>query len=137
MKQGSYIGIAVSNAVEGTGLGPYEGATVRVSTTGKITLSTGATPHGQGHKTAFAQVVADQFGVSFEDVTVIAGDTSAIALGMGTFASRSAVNAGNSAHLAAIEVATKVKKVAAEMMEVAEADLELRDGAVHVKGAPA
>ena len=136
LKQRRYIGIAVSNAVEGTGLGPYEGATVRVSTTGKITLSTGATPHGQGHKTAFAQVVADQLGVSFEDVTVITGDTGVIALGMGTFASRSAVNAGNSAHLAAIEVATKVKKIAAEMMEVAEADLELEDGAVHVKGAP-
>ena len=136
LAQGKYIGIGISNAVEGTGLGPYEGATVRISTTGKITLSTGATPHGQGHKTAFAQVVADQLGVSFEDVTVVTGDTGAIALGMGTFASRSAVNAGNSAHLAAIEVATKVKKVASEMMEVAEADLELKNGAVNVKGAP-
>jgi carbon-monoxide dehydrogenase large subunit len=136
LKQGRYIGIGVSNAVEGTGLGPYEGATVRVSTTGKITLTTGATPHGQGHKTAFAQVVADQLGVSYQDVTVVTGDTGSIALGMGTFASRSAVNAGNSSHLAAIEVATKIKKVASEMMEVAEADLELKDGAVHVKGAP-
>ncbi len=136
LAQGKYIGIGISNAVEGTGLGPYEGATVRISTTGKVTLTTGATPHGQGHKTAFAQVVADQLGVSFEDVTVVTGDTGGIALGMGTFASRSAVNAGNSAHLAAIEVATKVKKVASEMMEVAEADLELKDGAVNVKGAP-
>ncbi len=136
LAEGRYIGMSVSNAVEGTGLGPYEGATVRISTTGKVTLTTGATPHGQGHKTAFAQVVADQLGVSFEDVTVVTGDTGGIALGMGTFASRSAVNAGNSAHLAAIEVAAKVKKVASEMMEVAEADLELKDGAVHVKGAP-
>ena len=136
LAEGRYIGISVSNAVEGTGLGPYEGATVRISTTGKVTLTTGATPHGQGHKTAFAQVVADQLGVSFEDVTVVTGDTGGIALGMGTFASRSAVNAGNSAHLAAIEVAAKVKKVASEMMEVAEADLELNDGAVNVKGAP-
>lgn len=136
LAEGRHIGVAVSNAVEGTGLGPYEGATVRISTTGKVTLTTGATPHGQGHKTAFAQVVADQLGVSFEDVTVVTGDTGGIALGMGTFASRSAVNAGNSAHLAAIEVAAKVKKVASEMMEVAEADLELKDGAVNVKGAP-
>lgn len=136
LKQGRYIGIGLSNAVEGTGLGPYEGATVRVSTTGKITLTTGATPQGQGHKTAFAQLVADQLGVKVDDVTVITGDTAGIALGMGTFASRSAVNAGNSAHLAAIECANKVKKVASEMMEVAEADLELKDGAVHVKGAP-
>ncbi len=136
LAKGKYIGVGISNAVEGTGLGPYEGATVRISTTGKVTLTTGATPHGQGHKTAFAQVVADQLGVSFEDVTVVTGDTGGIALGMGTFASRSAVNAGNSAHLAAIEVATKVKKVASEMMEVAEADLELKDGAVNVKGAP-
>ncbi|MGE0630414.1 MAG: molybdopterin cofactor-binding domain-containing protein [Hyphomicrobiaceae bacterium] len=136
LKQGRYIGMGLSNAVEGTGLGPYEGATVRVSTTGRITLSTGATPHGQGHKTAFAQVVADQLGVSVDDVTVVTGDTGAIPLGMGTFASRSAVNAGNSSHLAAIEVATKIKKVASEMMEVAEADLELKDGAVNVRGAP-
>ena len=136
LAEGRYIGIAVSNAVEGTGLGPYEGATVRISTTGKVTLTTGATPHGQGHKTAFAQVVADQLGVSVDDVTVVTGDTGGIALGMGTFASRSAVNAGNSAHLAAIEVATKVKKVASEMMEVSEADLEIKDGAVYVKGAP-
>ena len=73
--RGRYIGIGISNAVEATGLGPYEGATVRVSTTGKIALFTGATPHGQSHKTMLAQIAADQLGADYEDITVVTGDT--------------------------------------------------------------
>ena len=103
--RGRYLGIGLSNAVEATGLGPYEGVTVRISTTGKIALFTGATPHGQSHKTILAQIAADQLGADYEDITVVTGDTSTIAFGMGTFAARTAVNAGSSAHIAAIEVA--------------------------------
>ena len=81
---------------------------------------TGATPQGQSHKTTLAQIAADQFGVDYDDVTVVTGDTAAIALGMGTFAARTAVNAGSSVHLAAIEVAKKLKQLAADMMECVE-----------------
>jgi carbon-monoxide dehydrogenase large subunit len=135
-KAGRYIGFGMSNAVEGTGLGPYEGATVRISTTGKIVLYTGATPQGQSHKTTLAQIAADQLGVSYEDVTVATADTKEIAFGVGTFAARTAVNAGSSAHIAAIEVAKKIKHIAADMMEVSPDDLELRDGFAEVRGVP-
>ena len=136
LKAGRYIGIGMSNAVEGTGLGPYEGATVRIATTGKIVLYTGATPQGQSHKTTLAQIAADQLGVSYEDVTVATADTKEIAFGVGTFAARTAVNAGSSAHIAAVEVAKKIKLIAADMMEVSPDDLDLRDGFAEVRGVP-
>ena len=136
-KQGRHIGIGISNAVEATGLGPYEGVTVRISTTGKIALFTGATPHGQSHKTILAQIAADQLGADYEDITVVTGDTSTIAFGMGTFAARTAVNAGSSAHLAAIEVAKKLKLLAADMMQAKPEDIELRDGFAYLRGDPA
>jgi carbon-monoxide dehydrogenase large subunit len=135
-KQGRYIGIGLSNAVEGTGLGPYEGATIRISTSGKIVVFTGATPQGQSHKTTLAQIAADHLGVSYSDVSVVTADTATIPFGMGTFASRTAVNAGSSVHLAAIEVRDKIKKIASELMEVSPDDLELKDGAVEVRGVP-
>jgi aerobic carbon-monoxide dehydrogenase large subunit len=136
LRAGRYIGIGISNAVESTGLGPYEGATVRVATTGKVVLYTGATPQGQSHKTTLAQIAADQLGLSYEDVTVATADTRDIAFGVGTFAARTAVNAGSSAHLAAVEVARKIKLIAADMMEVSPDDLELRDGFAEVRGVP-
>jgi carbon-monoxide dehydrogenase large subunit len=134
--QGRHLGIGISNAVEATGLGPYEGVTVRVSTTGKIALFTGATPHGQSHKTVLAQIAADQLGADYEDITVVTGDTSTIAFGMGTFAARTAVNAGSSAHIAAIEVAKKLKLLAADMMQAKPDDIELRDGFAYLRGDP-
>jgi carbon-monoxide dehydrogenase large subunit len=133
---GKYLGIGISNVVEGTGLGPYEGATVRVARTGKVTVFTGATPQGQSHKTTFAQIVADQLGVGIDDVTIVTGDTGTIAWGMGTFAARSAVNAGSASYLAAVEVGKKIKDFASRMMEVSPDDLELRDGHVGVRGVP-
>jgi aerobic carbon-monoxide dehydrogenase large subunit len=135
-REGRHLGIGIANAVEGTGLGPYEGATVRVARTGKATVYTGATPQGQSHKTTFAQIAADELGIDIADVTVVTGDTASIALGMGTFAARSAVNAGSSVYLAALAVADKVKEFAAQMLEVSVADLELRDGHAAVKGVP-
>src|SRR5262249_57151202 len=113
-RAGRHLGIGISNAVESTGLGPYEGATVRISTTGKIVVYTGATPQGQSHKTVLAQIAADALGVGYDDVTVVTADTADIAFGVGTFAARTAVNAGSSVHLAAIEVAKKIKRIAAD-----------------------
>jgi carbon-monoxide dehydrogenase large subunit len=134
--QGRHLGIGISNAVEATGLGPYEGATARISTSGKIVVYTGATPQGQSHKTTLAQIAADPLGVDVDDVTVVTADTASISLGMGTFAARTAVNAGSSVHLAAVEVAAKAKKIAAGMMECLEEDLELAGGFVRLKSAP-
>jgi carbon-monoxide dehydrogenase large subunit len=133
---GRYIGIGIANAVEATGLGPYESATVRVSTTGKIVVYTGATPQGQSHKTTLGQIAAEKFGVALDDVTVVTGDTAAISLGIGTFAARTAANAGPSVHLAALEVAAKARRIAAGMMECLEEDLELADGYVRLMSEP-
>ena len=135
-KQGRFIGIGMANAVEATGLGPYEGVTVRISTTGKISMYTGATPHGQSHKTVLSQIVADELGVDYEDITVVTGDTASIAFGMGTFAARTAVNAGSSAHLAAAELAKKMKQIAAGMLQVAESEIELSNGFAQVRNEP-
>jgi carbon-monoxide dehydrogenase large subunit len=131
---GRHIGIGVSNAVEATGLGPYESATIKVATNGRIVCYTGATPQGQAHQTTLAQIAADQLGVDFRDVDVVTGDTGSVSLGIGTFAARTAVNAGSSVHLAAKAVAEKAKKIAASMMECLEEDLELADGYVRLKG---
>ncbi len=135
-KQGRFIGIGMANAVEATGLGPYEGVTVRISTTGKISMYTGATPHGQSHKTVLSQIVADELGVDYEDITVVTGDTASIAFGMGTFAARTAVNAGSSAHLAAAELAKKMKQIAAGMLQVQESEIELSNGFAQVRNEP-
>jgi len=132
--QGRYIGLGIGNAVEATGLGPYESATVRVSTSGKITVYTGATPQGQAHQTVLAQIAADHFGCTPDDISVVTGDTAATGLGVGSFAARTAVNAGSSVHLAAQEAAGKIKQFAAAMMEVAEGDVELENGFAKVAG---
>jgi carbon-monoxide dehydrogenase large subunit len=131
---GRYIGLGIGNAVEATGLGPYESATARVSTSGKLTVYTGATPQGQSHKTTLAQIAADHLGVTPDDITVVTGDTAATSLGVGSFAARTAVNAGSSVHLAAKELSHKIKQFAADMMEAAEADIVLEDGHAKIAG---
>ncbi|MCP4226700.1 MAG: molybdopterin-dependent oxidoreductase, partial [Actinomycetia bacterium] len=88
-------GIGVACYVEGTGLGPYEGAHVRVETAGKVQVSTGLASSGQGHLTSFAQIAADELGVPFDDVEVVTGDTRRFQYAVGTFASRAAVVSGN------------------------------------------
>ena len=134
--EGRHIGMGIANYVEGTGLGPFEGATVRIATSGKIFLNSGAAPQGQGHRTTMAQLCAEKFGVGVEDIEVGLADTSKIAHGVGTFASRIACNAGPSVHMAALDVREKVIKVAAHMLEAAEEDIELDGGRAFVKGVP-
>ena len=134
--QGRYIGIGLAHGMKGTGRGPFEFGNVRISPTGQITVSTGAAPMGQGLCTALAQICAEAFGVRAQDVTVIAGDTAAAPLGLGGFASRQTVTTGSSVKIAAAAVAAKESKLASEMLEAAEADLEIVDGEVRVVGAP-
>jgi carbon-monoxide dehydrogenase large subunit len=136
LKQGRHIGIGIGSYVEGTGLGPFEGATVRVQQNGRVTILTGAAPHGQGHKTTFAQICADHLGVGLDQIDVVTADTSAVSMGVGTFASRITVNAGNSVHIAGQAVRQKLLKLAAALMEASEDDLELAEGRVAVKGVP-
>ncbi|MEK9643989.1 MAG: xanthine dehydrogenase family protein molybdopterin-binding subunit [Alphaproteobacteria bacterium] len=132
--EGRFVGIGIANYVEGTGLGPFEGATVRVQPSGRICVYTGGGDSGQGHWTTLAQVCADKFSVDISEVDVQKGDTGKIASGVGTFASRIAVNAGSSVHLAANEVREKAIKVASHLLEAAEEDLDIEDGRVVVKG---
>jgi carbon-monoxide dehydrogenase large subunit len=131
-----YLGIGLAHGIKGTGRGPFEFGGVRVSPTGRITVSTGAAAMGQGLATALAQICAESFGVRPEDVTVIAGDTAAAPLGLGGFASRQTVTAGSSVQIAAKAVAAKAKKLASHMLEAAEDDLEIVNGEVRVVGAP-
>jgi carbon-monoxide dehydrogenase large subunit len=134
--QGRYIGIGLAHGVKGTGRGPFESGLVRIAPSGRITIFTGAAAIGQGLHTALAQICAQQLGVRPEDVTVIAGDTAGVPLGLGAFASRQTVTAGSSVLLAALAVAAKARKVASHLLEAAEHDLEIRDGEVRVVGAP-
>jgi CO/xanthine dehydrogenase Mo-binding subunit len=134
--QGRYLGLGIGCYVEGTGIGPYEGAQVRVESDGRVYASTGITNQGQAHFTTFAQIVADQLGVEPKDVLVTTGDTQAFNWGMGTYASRAATVAGSAMHLAAKKVREKAKQVAADLFEASPDDIELADGKVFVRDAP-
>ena len=135
-ERGIYRGIGLSGYVEGTAIGPYEGATVKLDASGHATVATGACSQGQGHETSFAQIAADALGIPLEWVTVVGGDTAAIPFGVGTFASRSAVNAGSSIHEASGRVREKIVTAAAALLEAAPADIEVADGVISVRGAP-
>jgi carbon-monoxide dehydrogenase large subunit len=134
--EGRRVGVGVVAYVEGTGIGPYEGARVKVQASGKVSVVTGVGTQGQGHFTSFAQVVAEQLGVDVRDVEVVTGDTDQFSWGAGTFASRGATVAGNAINEAAKDVRRKILKLASEQLECAEEDLELADGVVRVKGVP-
>lgn len=131
---GRRIGIGIASFMEGTGVGPHEGAVVRIDQSGKVSVYTGAQPHGQGLETTLAQVAADQLGIDPDQVTVRATDTGAIAFGIGTFASRSGVTAGNAVAIASLRLREKVLAVAGELLEASPDDLELVDGHARVKG---
>jgi len=134
---GRWPGIGISGYVEGTAVGPFEGARVTLDLAGHAVVATGAVSSGQGHETAFAQICADALGIPLEHVRVVGGDTAAVPFGVGTFASRSGVTAGNSIADAAAAVRAKVVTAAAALLEAAEADIEVEDGRVSVRGAPA
>ena len=134
--EGRCVGIGVACYVEGTGIGPYEGAKVQIQTNGKVSVVTGIGTQGQGHFTSFAQIVADQLGVDVTDVDVVTGDTDQFYWGAGTFASRGAVVAGNAISAASQAVRQKALKLAAESFECAEEDLVVADGKVSITGIP-
>jgi len=133
---GKCVGIAVVCYVEGTGIGPYEGAKVQVQASGKVSVVTGIGTQGQGHYTSFAQIVADATGVDVTDVEVVTGDTDQFYWGAGTFASRGAVVAGNAIGQAAGIVRQKILSTAAEHFECAETDLVIENGKVSLAGVP-
>jgi CO/xanthine dehydrogenase Mo-binding subunit len=135
-KQGRYVGIGVANYVELTGRGPWEGAGVRVEPDGRVTVTLGAPSQGQGHETVFAQICADQLGAPIEAITVLGGDTALIGHGIGTFASRIAVLAGNGVSESAKAVKTRILELAGDMLEASASDLQVEDGKVSVVGAP-
>ncbi|PWW22360.1 xanthine dehydrogenase molybdenum binding subunit apoprotein [Geodermatophilus normandii] len=118
------------------GAGGWESASIRMLPTGKVEVVTGSTPHGQGHETAWSQLVADQLGVPFEDVEVLHGDTAVSPRGMDTYGSRSLVVGGTAVVKAADKVIAKARKVAAHLLEANEDDLEFADGKFTVRGTP-
>jgi carbon-monoxide dehydrogenase large subunit len=134
--QGIYRGVGISGYVEGTAIGPFEGATVKLDLAGRVIVATGAVSSGQGHETSFAQIAADALGVPLDWVTVTGGDTAAVPFGIGTFASRSAVTAGNSIADACRQVRDKLVRAAAALLEAAPGDIEVEDGNLFVRGAP-
>ena len=131
---GRHVGIGIVNYVEGTGIGPYEGARVTVEPSGLVRVATGVGTQGQGHFTAFAQIVADALGVDAAAVRVVTGDTREFNWGTGTFASRGAVVAGTACHGAAMAVREKILALAARVLNAPRERLELADGQVRVAG---
>ncbi|MCS7172969.1 MAG: xanthine dehydrogenase family protein molybdopterin-binding subunit [Armatimonadetes bacterium] len=148
-RQGRLVGIGFSTYVEVTGAGPskiagatgfqgglWESAGVRFYPTGKVTVFTGTSPHGQGEETTFAQIVSQELGVPLDDIEVIHGDTDAIAMGWGTYGSRTTPVGGTAVYLAAQRVKEKAMRIAAHQLEVAVEDLVFENGRFHVRGAP-
>ncbi|WP_182906609.1 aerobic carbon-monoxide dehydrogenase large subunit [Microbispora sp. H13382] len=134
--EGRRIGIGVGCYVEGTGVGPYEGGHVQITSDGRVHVSTGLTSQGQGHETVFAQIAATELGVPIEKVSVVTGDTRRFGYAVGTFASRAAVMSGNAIALACRKVREKALRIAAEALEADPRDLEITDGKIHVAGVP-
>ena len=143
-KDGRYLGIGFSTYVEICGMGPsaalggqgWESARVRVEPTGKATVFSGASPHGQGQQTSFAQIVADGLGIDANDVTVVHGDTDVVPYGVGTFGSRGTVVGGSAVVYARDKVRAKMAKFAAMEFEADTNDIEFEDGKVFVRSAP-
>jgi carbon-monoxide dehydrogenase large subunit len=143
--QGRLVGIGLSMYVEICGIGPsaslptggWEHSQVTIERDGRISATTGASPHGQGTETTFAQMLADQFGVPFEHITILHGDTGIVKQGIGTFGSRSQAVGGTALIMAGGKVKTKMAKFAAAMLEAHEDDLVFENGMISVKGSPA
>jgi carbon-monoxide dehydrogenase large subunit len=143
--EGRLVGIGLAMYVEVCGIGPsaslptggWEHSQVTIERDGRISATTGASPHGQGNETTFAQMLADQFGVPLEHVTIHHGDTQVVKQGIGTFGSRSQAVGGTALHMAGTRVKTKMAKFAAALLEASEEDLVFEGGKIFVKGAPA
>jgi len=128
------IGIGLSAYLEGTGIGPFEGADVRIDPSGMVYLQIGVSSQGQSHETTLAQVCAAELGVDTERVVVVGGDTAALGYGNGTIASRVAAVAGPAVARTSREVARKARLVAGELLECALTDVVFADGRAHVAG---
>jgi len=130
------LGVGVACYAQGTGLGPYEGATVRVDPSGKVYVFIGVAAQGQGHATTLAQVAATELGAAWDDVIVVGGDTERFPIGMGTGGSRVMVNSGPAVASAAREVRAKAARVAAELLECAAEDVRIEASRAFVAGLP-
>ena len=130
------IGLGLCAYVEGTGIGPFEGADIRVDPDGTVFVHLGVCAQGQGHETTLAQIAADELAVPLESVVVVGGDTSLVGYGMGTIASRVAAVSGPAVQRTAAQVAHKARLVGAELFECAPEDVVLAEGRVQVKGVP-
>src|SRR5436853_2955603 len=141
-KKGKYYGIGVSTYVEICAIGPsaatpaggWESGTVRIEPTRKVTVLTGASPHGQGQETTFAQLIADELGIHPEDVNVVHGDTLAVPYGIGTFGSRATAVGGTAAYLATQKLKTKMARLAAHLLGAKPADISFGRGRLSGKG---
>ncbi len=137
--QGRYLGIGLSTYVEICAMGPkgmWEYGKVEVEPSGKVTVLTGASPHGQGQETSFAQIVADELGVEMDAITVVHGDTAAVPKGIGTFGSRATAVGGIAVYQAAGKVKEKARALASHLLEVDADDLNFSEGRFSVKGVP-
>ncbi|MEM7133367.1 MAG: xanthine dehydrogenase family protein molybdopterin-binding subunit [Chloroflexota bacterium] len=149
--EGRLVGIGVSGCIEasgpapsqvavglGAGVGLWESGSIRVHPLGKVAVMTGSHTHGQGHETAFAQIVADELGIPMEDVEVIHGDTGRTPFGLGTYGSRSASVGGSALVVSAQKIVSKMTKIAAHLLEAADEDIvhDKETGNFHVKGSP-
>src|SRR6266850_1139956 len=143
--EGRLVGLGLAMYVEVCGVGPsstmatggWEHAQVTIERDGRISATTGASPHGQGNETTFAQMLADQFGVPIDHITIHHGDTGIVKQGIGTFGSRSQAVGGTTLQLAGDKVKAKMARFAADLLEASEADLVFENGTIAVKGAPA
>ncbi|HEY7320490.1 MAG TPA: xanthine dehydrogenase family protein molybdopterin-binding subunit [Candidatus Binatia bacterium] len=137
--RGRYLGIGLSTYVEICAMGPkgmWEYGKVEVESNGKVTVLSGASPHGQGQETSFAQIVADELGIALEDITVIHGDTSLVSKGIGTFGSRATAVGGIAVYQSAQKVKEKAREIASHLLEVDADDLNFAEGKFSVKGVP-
>ncbi len=134
--EGKRVGLGIVSYIEGTGIGPYEGARVTVEPSGRVRLATGVGTQGQGHFTSFAQIVAEQLGVDTADVHVVTGDTRSFSWGTGTFASRGAVVAGSACHEAAAAVREKALGHASRLLGVKPHRLDIAKGRVYLRDDP-
>jgi len=135
-QEGRYLGIGFSTYVEICGLGPWESATVRVEGSGKVTVLTGASPHGQGQETTFAQLAADELGVPIDDVVVLHGDTAVVATGVGTFGSRATAVGGPAIMMCTAKIREKATRLAGHMLEALPDDVVYAEGRMYIRGHP-